>query len=372
MFYYPRWGDTRLPTLAGRQVIELKPGFGGEPRTRPLKTGKNFVLVVRLPRVHQLSWDRASYDPGETCRLTLTGSGLGGKPLEVIVEAEGAAGVWTAVARVKAAVEGDQSTAVAEWKFPVPPGYAEHVAARAAAARGNLVDARWGNTEPAHGDPLEVHVEAQSMESAALLCLVEREEPDGTWRHVAQLEGSIRDGKCRMAWHPPPPLPESFERPSAELIACRFEDGVDLTGAHTAWLHTQGTKLDGALADFVLEEEQPDGRWASVGKALSSFKAGRARAGIVLPSAVISPARATPPLLATASGALRECRFEDGTELAAGQTAWLVAHCEGLEGAALQVVLEREERDGRWEPVGNAVSTVKAGRARAGIPLLAG
>jgi hypothetical protein len=361
-----------LPTSAGRQVIELKPGLASAPRTRPLKTGKDFVLVVGLPRLVQLCWDRVSYDPGDSCKLTLSGSRLGSKALEVIVEVEGAAEVWTPVATVKAAVEGDQASAVAEWKFPVPPGYAEFVAARAEAARGKLLNARWGSTENAAGEPLEVHVEAQGMEKASLLCLVEREEPDGTWRHVTQLEGSVQEGKCRLAWNPPSPSPEPLERPSAELIACRFEDGVDLSGARTAWLHTQGSKLDGAMADIVLEQEQPDGRWAPVGKALSTFKAGAARAGIALPEhAVLSPPPARAPLPPTPAGELLGCRFEDGTELAAGQTAWVVAQCAGLEGGTVEVVLEREH-EGRWEPIGNAVSTVKAGRARAGIPLAGG
>ena len=168
-----------MPTSAGRQVIELKPGLGSDPRTRPLKTGKGFVLTVGLPRVIQLCWDRASYDPGDSCKLTLSGSGLGTKALEVTVEAEGGAGAWEPVATVKAAVEGDQASAVAEWKFPVPPGYAELVAARAEAARGKLLNARWGSTEHAVGEPLEVHVEAEGMEKASLLCLVEREEAGG-------------------------------------------------------------------------------------------------------------------------------------------------------------------------------------------------
>ena len=271
----------RLPTSAGRQVIELKPGLASDPRTRPLKTGKDFVLVVGLPRLVQLCWDRVSYDPGDSCKLTLSGSRLGSKAVEVIVEAEGAAEVWTPVATVKAAVEGDQASAVAEWKFPVPPGYAEFVAARAEAARGKLLNARWGSTENAAGEPLEVHVEAEGMEKASLLCLVEREEPDGTWRHVTQLEGSVQQGKCRLAWNPPSPSPEPLERPSAELIACRFEDGVDLSGARTAWVVAQCAGLEGGTVEVVLEREH-EGRWEPIANAVSTVKAGRARAGIPL------------------------------------------------------------------------------------------
>jgi len=270
-----------LPTSAGRQVIELKPGLASDPRTRPLKTGKDFVLVVGLPRLVQLCWDRVSYDPGDSCKLTLSGSRLGSKAVEVIVEAEGAAEVWTPVATVKAAVEGDQASAVAEWKFPVPPGYAEFVAARAEAARGKLLNARWGSTEYASGEPFEVHVEAQGMEKASLLCLVEREEPDGTWRHVTQLEGSVQQGKCRLAWNPPSPSPEPLERPSAELIACRFEDGVDLSGARTAWVVAQCAGLEGGTVEVVLEREH-EGRWEPIANAVSTVKAGRARAGIPL------------------------------------------------------------------------------------------
>ena len=196
-----------MPSSADRQIIEHRPGLNGPPSTRPLKTGREFVVVVGGPRVVQLRWDRSDYDPGDSCKLVLVGRHLGTRPLEFIVEAEGAGGVWAKVSTVRAQADGDQSQAVAEWKFPVPEGHAAAFAAREAARLGSLVHAK--------------------------------------------------------------------------LSRCRFEDGHDLSGAQTAWLVTHATGLEGAMVEIVLEREDAEG-WAAVGSAVSTVKVGQARAGIPL------------------------------------------------------------------------------------------
>ena len=430
-----------------QQLVEHKPGLAGNDRSRPLKTGKGFILVVGLPRVIQLRWDRASYDPGDPCQLILDGSHLGKKPLDLTIEVEDEHGAWSTVATMQALVDGSEARAVADWKFPVPPGYAAAVAARAEAKKGRFIRAQWGRTELTAGDTVTAHVEAHQLEGAALVFLVEREAADGSWRNVTHWEGSIKGGKCTAEWRTPPP-PEQTDG-GGELLECRFEDGTDLSGAHTAWLVAKGAQLDGALADIVLEREQGDGQWVPVGKALSTVKAGQARAGIPLPrrtalAEAASPESSTGRLLqarwqeaaitagatvklaveaegfegagvvfliereapdgnwryhahvegaieggrcevewqvpaaakgkseggAAGAGSLLECRFEDGTDLTAGQTAWLVAKGGGLDGRLVDIVLELEQGENEWVSVGNAISTVKVGEAHAGIPLV--
>ncbi len=205
-----------MPATGQQQVVEFKPGLGDEHKSRPLKTGKEFILVVRLPRVIQLRWDRASYQPGDRCQLTIDGTHLGNKPLDLTIEVEDEQGVWSAAATVQARVDGGEAKAVAAWKFPEPPNHAAAVAA-----------------------PTEAE------------------------------------------WLAPLPLSEHADG-RGELLECHFGDGTDLTGAQMAWVVAKGTQLDGAMVDIVLEREQPDGQWAPVGKALSTVKAGEARAGIPL------------------------------------------------------------------------------------------
>lgn len=81
-----------------------------------------------------------------------------------------------------------------------------------------------------------------------------------------------------------------------------------------------------------------------------------------------SPVRAEPAQPEVEQGRLVACKFEDGLELGDAETAWMKVNCAGLEKQTVQIVLEREE-DGGWNEVSSAVSTVKAGEARTGMPV---
>ncbi len=267
----------------GRQIIQHQPGLEGNPRTRPLKTGKEFLLVIGQPRVIQLRFDGATYRPGDACQLLLDGSELGTTPLSFIVEAEDPCGAWTTVATLKAEVSADRTQAVARWSFPVPPGWAELVAAQVEAKRGKLLQAGWERDEVTAGEALEVHVTAQGMEDSSLVFLVECEEPDGTWRCVSNWEGVIKEGSCRGEWRTPEAPPDLRLTAAGNLQHCRFEDGVELPAGQTAWLAAHCEGLDGQLVEVILEQEQGEG-WVAAGSAIATVKVGRARAGIPLAS----------------------------------------------------------------------------------------
>ena len=274
-----------MPASGKSQLVEFKPALAGDRRSRPLKTGKEFTLVVGLPRVIQLRWDRANYDPGDPCQLMLDGSHLGKKPLDLTIEVEDEQSAWSTVATVQARVEGSEAKAVADWKFPVPPGYAAAVAAQAEAKKGRLIRAHWEKTGLTAGDTVTVHVEAHQLEGTALVFLIEREAPDGSWRYQAHVEGAIKGGRCEVEWQ----VPAAAKSMSADggaaagsLLECRFEDGADLLAGQTAWLVAKGGGLEGRLVDIVLEREQGENEWVPVGKAVSTVKVGEARAGIPL------------------------------------------------------------------------------------------
>lgn len=250
--------------------------------SRPLKTGRAFTLVVHHARVQQLAWDRVDYAPGDACRLTLTGKNLGKDPFEVSIEAE-QDGAWVEVAKVQAEVESGQSTARADWKFPVPAGHAEAVAAREAALRGKLIRGVWAEPEVTEGSALAAQVEAEGMEGKTLTVFVEREFPDGSWRCVFHAEGEVRDGRCEVAWSPSPTAGSgpgaAHAEPTGSLVGCKFEDGHELGAAETAWLKVNCAGLEKQAVQIVLERED-GGEWSEVSSAVSTVKAGEARTGI--------------------------------------------------------------------------------------------
>ena len=253
--------------------------------SRPLRTGKTFALVVRATRLHYLGWDRADYAPGDACRLTLTGVNLGKEPIELLVEAE-QGGAWSPIAEVAAKVDSSRSAATAEWKMPVPPGYAEALAALEQARRGNMVRAAWAEPQVAEGGALAAQIEVEGMEGEKLVVLIEREFPDGSWRCVAHDEGEVQAGRCQVVWTPPADARSGFggagvaTAPGA-LADCKFEDGVELAAAETAWLKVNCPGLENQTIQFVLEYEKAGG-WAEVSSAVSTVKAGEAHAGIPL------------------------------------------------------------------------------------------
>lgn len=256
-------------------------GSGGSLNSRPLKTGKAFTLVVHAPRLHHLGWDGTDYAPGDACRLTLTGKNLGKQPFDVSVEAE-QDGVWVEVDKVQATADSTQSAATVDWKFPVPRGHAEALAAREQTLRGNLIRAVWAQPEVTEGGALGAQVEAEGMDGKKLVVLIEREFPDGSWRCVSHAEGEVRAGRCEVSWTPPPQGAGPGAADGAaqgSLVACKFEDGLALGAAETAWLKVNCAGMEKQTVQIVLEREDGGG-WAELSSAVSTVKAGEARAGI--------------------------------------------------------------------------------------------
>jgi hypothetical protein len=263
-------------------TFPVVPGQDASLNSRPLQTGKTFTLVVHASRLHQLSWDTTDYAPADACRLTLAGKNLGKEPFEVSIEAE-QDGVWVEVEKVQAKADSGQSTATVDWKVPVPAGHAEAVAAREAALRGDLISAVWAETEVTEGSALAAQVEAERMEGKTLVVFVERQFPDGSWRCVFHAEGEVRDGKCQVAWSPPleadPDTGAARAAPAGSLVACKFEDGRELGSAETAWMKVNCAGLENQAVQIVLERMEGED-WSEVSSAVSTVKAGEARAGI--------------------------------------------------------------------------------------------
>ena len=77
----------------------------------------------------------------------------------------------------------------------------------------------------------------------------------------------------------PSRVPVKIGTPAGGLVACRFEDGADLGGAETAWLHAECAGMENEQVQLVLEREE-EGGWTEVSSAVSTVKAGEVHTGI--------------------------------------------------------------------------------------------
>jgi len=166
--------------------------------SRPLKTGRSFVLVVpALPRVVNLSWDKAFYDPGDEAELVVVGRTLGSEPLRIEIQREGPEeGSCVAIAVLETTPDGSGSEARARWRFPAPGD--------GSFAQGRFTKAEWDLREVDAGETLGLHVTADGLEGAEIAVAVERELPDGSWEIAATWQARIEDHKYDSRWQVAP------------------------------------------------------------------------------------------------------------------------------------------------------------------------
>jgi hypothetical protein len=167
--------------MPGRQRVELgAPKRTQQKVSRPLRTGTGFVLVVPAARIVAGHWDKVAYRPGDQCRLTVVGAGLGEGPLSLTVDA-------------------GQKEAVAEWRFPpapVLPG-----AATVREAEGSLLsDAQFEDRRDLQeGGTAWLLARA---EGRCLQVVLEREGNTGQVGGVGQAVATVKSGALRAAVTP--------------------------------------------------------------------------------------------------------------------------------------------------------------------------
>ncbi len=147
-------------------------------------------------------WDKSHYDPGEECRLTVHGDGLGEDPLSVTVERENEDGTWTAVARLQADVADGEDHAVVAWRFPedVTELTGGGNASLEEADGSVLRDARFEDpTDLEEGGPIWMRARAAGFEGKALQVVLEREGDGGEWVSAGEAVGTVRSGELRTS-----------------------------------------------------------------------------------------------------------------------------------------------------------------------------
>lgn|SRR6267143_2799914 len=172
--------------------------------SRPLRTGATFVLVAPAQRVVVRRWDKVDYQPGEECRLTIAGQGLGKEPLSVTVETEDERGGWTPVAKLRAEVAADGKEATASWRFPqaaVVPG-----SASVREADGSVLsNARFEDPRDLEeGGTVWMTALAAGFDGRTVQVVLEREDASGKWVEIGRATSTVRSGAVRAPVTPAP------------------------------------------------------------------------------------------------------------------------------------------------------------------------
>lgn len=217
-----------------------------------------------------------------------------------------------------------------------------------------LCSGTWDKIRYAPGERAALAVAGRHLGREPLLLVVEAETAPGTFVEVARVPAEVASDEASAEAAFTFPAPPSVQT-AGQLLGGRFAPDRFGPGAEVE-LQVEASGLAGEAATLEVERELPGGAWERVATLEVALGDGGVRAR--LPLEVAPP---TAPAPASCSfGALE------------GTSAWLRASAPGLEGAALQFVLEREDGAGRFVEVGQAVATVRAGEAQASVPLPSG
>jgi hypothetical protein len=167
--------------------------------SRPLQTGRRFLLVLPRRRVFTGRWDKIHYPPGAVCRLSIIGFGLGIEPFELTVEVEHGEGQWEAVAKVSAEVQDEGREAVGNWRLPAAP--IDPGAASVREIDGSfLSDARFEDARDLDGEgPIWVVARAAGFDGQCVQVMLEREFGPDDWQVVGRAAATVRSGTMRAA-----------------------------------------------------------------------------------------------------------------------------------------------------------------------------
>ena len=334
-----------MPAPPDRQRIDLVPA--SQIRSRPVRTGGHFQLVLPVRRLVSAVWEKSIYEAGTEAKLVVAGRQVQG-PLQIAIERQ-EGNAWRRVGTAHAEVNADKTQATAKFPFPARVDDGR--------ATGRLTKAGWERSEAKPGEALELQVAAEGMDGQPVRFELEREE-GGHWVSVAQFDGRIDKGKAESRYQPPRPGEGALE--TGALISAQFDDGESFAVAgETAWAAVRAAGLDGSVVQFEMQRETPTGEWETVGVAAATVKSGVAQAALPL---LLEHESAR-----VGGGAVLSAQFEG--EMRQGAEVELVAQARGMEWQTLGFSLEVAGEDGIWREVGSARALVRDGLARARIDL---
>ena len=264
----------------GKTRVDLVPPPPDPVTSRPLATGKEFLLVLPKHRVFYRGWDKDKYQPGEEAELVIEGEGLGNKPLEITVERadESPAAGWTDVATLKATPEGGGKEAKVKFKIPVPPSH------------GKILSCKWARDQAKAGERIGMTAELEGYKDGEWIMWVVEQQYEEGWRVVSRWQGDIKDSKSTEVYQtvepdrpPKPPAP-------GRLGELKFED-EKLEAGGTAWCAAEAPGMEGEQVQFVLERKE-EGEWKEIGESaatVGNIGTGKVHVGIHIPKGEPGP-----------------------------------------------------------------------------------
>jgi hypothetical protein len=320
--------------VATRQQVH-HPGQGS---SRPLRSGVPYRVVVPRRARLKLGWDKLFYSPGDEATLTCE-SDLDADDLALVVEQQGAGGVWTRLTELQAPANGKKSSATLRF-----PKLGEPL-------RGELVSASVSSPEALPGDLLGLEVVTKGLDRAFNRVTIERQRDDGVWEIVTRWQGDIVKDRLKTDYRLPGDRGrDPAQRSQGKLVSASFAEG-ELRPGGTAWLTAAVEGLAGELLYFELERQDAYGAWQPAGSGCASPSSGSARVGVALEGVALKPER------------FGAARFEGVPQASA--PLQVAATIDGPDGTGLQLLLEVETAPGEWAPVSRTEATLKGGEASA-------
>ena len=397
----------------GKTRVELMPPPPDPVTSRPLVTGTEFTLVLPKHRVFYRGWDKDKYAPGDDAELIIEGEGLGEKPLEITVERADGSPVagWNDVATLKATPDGGKEAKVT-FKIPLPPPH------------GKIISATWAREQAKAGERLGMDVELEGYKDGDWIVYDVEEQYEDGWRVVGRWQGTIKDSKSIDVYQTIKPVFDNYKKVVGELSDLAFED-EKIAAGDTAWLKATAHGLDGEQVQFVLEHKV-EGEWKAVGESaaqVGNMGSGKVHVGIHVPKGEPGPVATawrwdgpfgadlicrvremdqqtvtfvlergktggkddewTPvrtiedvvvegevAQVQTEIPALVKAQF-DAKKYAAPKMAELVVKAAGMDGLAVDVIIERKDGE-EWVEAGKTTGKIDGHEARIPVMLPAG
>ena len=209
------------------------------------------------------------------------------------------------------------------------------------------------------GDEAQLFLKGKNLGDQPYTLIIETDtEGKGSWTEVDRVQANVEGGTEAKATFK---LPAPKKLTGGHFTKAEW-DKAECKEGETLQMHIEAEGLENEWVIVVVEEEESPGKWESVTRWAGSIKDGKFDTSWQSPPAEDAGDAPRPLSLVT------DIKFAD-QEHTAGEMAWLLAETQNLDGESLRFILERQLGPGVWEEVGQAVSTIKANEAKAGIEI---
>jgi hypothetical protein len=208
------------------------------------------------------------------------------------------------------------------------------------------------------GDEAQLLLKGKNLGDGPYEFIVELDDGSGSWSEVERVSAQVSGGtEAKGTFKIPAPKKLTgghFTKAEWGKTECKSGETLPMT------IEAEG--LEGEWILVVVEREETPGEWAPETRWDGHIKDGKFETSWQTPAD--EETGEEPHKL----GLVTDVKWAD-EEHKAGETAWLLAKTQNMDGETLHFTLERQLGPGVWEEVGQAVSTIKSNEAKAGIEI---